>query len=121
LWKDPGNAIHFYQWEHLNICFELTDQAQDYADNDDARQYADIARALLDEAVHSDQFWWASRRPMWEINLISRGLMQQREVILNAFKAIKVSGCPEKEKREWYYRVVASRDLSNKIHDAILS
>jgi len=56
---------------------------------------------------------------MWDINLIDKGLEQQREVILNAYKAISMSGCSDEDKREYYYRVVAARDLRNKIIDKI--
>ncbi len=69
--------------------------------------------------MHSDQFWWASRRPMWDINLVNRGLMQQREVVFNAYKAIRMSDLSEDEKTEAYYRVIVSRDLRTKIMDQL--
>ena len=69
--------------------------------------------------MHSDQFWWASRRPMWDINLVNRGLMQQREVVFNAYKGIKMSDLDEDAKTEAYYRVIVSRDLRSKIMDQL--
>jgi len=119
LWKDKDNAIHQLQWEHLGIAIDMVKKATKEAGSESSKHYADIARALLDAALHSCQFWWASRRPMWDINLINRGLEQQREVILNAYKAISMSDCSDEDKTEYYYRVVAARALRNKITDQI--
>jgi hypothetical protein len=60
---------HIRHWED-NFLAEMG------AGNDSAKNYADLARGPLDRAMQSDQFWWASRRPMWDINLVNRGLMQ---------------------------------------------
>jgi alpha-amylase/alpha-mannosidase (GH57 family) len=119
LWKDKDNAIHQLQWEHLEIAIEMVKKATKEAKSESTKHYADIARALLDTAFHSCQCWWASRRPMWDINLITRGLVQQAEVILNAYKAISMSDCSDEDKKGYYYWVVAARDLRNKITDNI--
>jgi alpha-amylase/alpha-mannosidase (GH57 family) len=119
LWADPNNQIHQLQWEHMNICIGMVKKAMERADNETSKYYADIARGLMDRALHSDQFWWASRRPMWDINLINRGLMQQTEALLNAYKAIKTSGTSDEEKQECYYREIAARDLRAKIRDRL--
>jgi hypothetical protein len=55
----------------------------------------------------------------WDINMIARGLDQQADVVVNAFRAINLSQAPEDVKREAYYRVVAARDLQAKIHDQL--
>jgi hypothetical protein len=107
------------QWQHLKIAIELTHKAEKGAGNDSAKNYADLARGLLDRAMQSDQFWWASRRPWWDINLVNRGLMQQREVVFNAYKAIRLGDLSEDEKTEAYYRVIVSRDLRTKITDQL--
>jgi len=119
LWNSPNNAIHQYQWEHLDIAIALVNKAVAVAKDSTAKQYADNARTLLDAALHSDQFWWASRRPWWDPNLIHRGLTKQHEVILNAYKAISLSNCSPKVKKDYYYRVAAARDISNRIVDEI--
>ncbi|MFA5375453.1 MAG: hypothetical protein WC455_06845 [Dehalococcoidia bacterium] len=119
LWQNPNNTIHQYQWEHLDIALAMTNKAVVVAKDNTAKQYADNARTLLDAALHSDQFWWASRKPWWDPNLIHRGLIKQHEVILNAYKAISLSYCSPKIKKEYYYKVVAARDISNKIIDEI--
>ncbi|MDM7998706.1 MAG: hypothetical protein QUS33_01565 [Dehalococcoidia bacterium] len=119
LWKSKDNVIHQLQWQHLKIAIELTRKAEKGASNEAAKYYADLARGLLDRAMQSDQFWWASRRPMWDINLVNRGLMQQREVVFNAYKAIRLGNLSEDEKTEAYYRVIVSRDLRTKITDQL--
>lgn len=119
LWKQPGNYIHKLQWEHVDIALELVGKAQDVADNATSQRHAEIARGLMDPALHSCQFWWASRRPHWDINMIARGMDQQTDVVVNAFRSINLSGAPEEVKRDAYYKVVAARDLRAKLHDQL--
>lgn len=121
LWKSKGNDLHKLQWRHLKIAMDMTNKAQEVASNEPSKQYAEMARELLDEALHSDQFWWASRKPMWDINMVHKGILQQREVILNAYKAINMSDLTEDEKTDYYYRVIACRDLRSKITDQLLA
>lgn len=120
LWKDKNNPIHILQWEHLNIAIELLYKALELADNPTSRQYAEIARGLLDPALQSDQFWWANKGSRWDINMVDRGLRQHQEVILNAYKAVAMSGCDDDLKRLFYYRVVVARDIRNKIRDKLI-
>jgi alpha-amylase/alpha-mannosidase (GH57 family) len=120
LWNGKGNALHQLQWQHLKIAMDMTYKAMKVATTDIVKLHADLARGMLDRALQSDQFWWASRRPMWDINLVHQGLLMQREVMLNAFKAIKMSDLSEDDKMEYYYRVVAARDLRSKITDQLL-
>jgi hypothetical protein len=119
LWQAPGNYIHKLQWEHVDIALALVTKAQEIADTAVSQRHAEIARGLMDPALHSCQFWWASRRPHWDINMISRGLDAQSEVVVNAFRAINLSEAPEDVKRDAYYKVVAARDLQAKIHDQL--
>ncbi len=119
LWKAPGNYIHKLQWEHVDIALELVAKAQEVADGAVSQRHAEIARGLMDPALHSCQFWWASRRPHWDINMIARGLGQQTDVIVNAYRAINLSQAPEDVKRNCYYKVIAARDLRDKIHDQL--
>jgi hypothetical protein len=119
LWQDKNNEVHRLQWEHLNICIDMANEALRCADNDVSRQSAAIARGLLDRAEHSDQMWWASKRPMWDINLIHMGLLDQWRTVVNAYRAINKSGANEKTKREYYHRTVAARDIRNKMEDRL--
>jgi alpha-amylase/alpha-mannosidase (GH57 family) len=119
LWGDKRNEVHRLQWEHLRICIEMVNEALHCADNDESRQSATIARGLLDRAEHSCQMWWASSRPMWDINLIHMGLLDQLRTVVNAYRAINKSGAGEDTKREYYYRTVAARDIRNKLEDRL--
>jgi alpha-amylase/alpha-mannosidase (GH57 family) len=120
LWKGHGNIVHTLQWEHVKICSEFIKEAFKLEDNEESKRFYDISRALLDRAIHSCQFWWANRtRGMWDINLINKGLMLQEEVILNAYRSIKLSKANEEIKNKFYYKVVASRDVANKIRDQL--
>jgi hypothetical protein len=121
LWKDPNNEVHRLQWEHLNICIELVNKALECADNEESRHSAAIARGLLDRAEHSCQMWWASSRPMWDINLIHMGLLDQLRTVVNAYRAIRKSSTDEETKREYYYRTVAARDIRNKLEDRLFA
>ncbi|MFC1807589.1 hypothetical protein ACFL0T_04400 [Candidatus Omnitrophota bacterium] len=122
LWKDPSNEVHKLQWEHAGICKDLVMKLGHFtSDNDEYKKYSDMARGLLDRALYSCQWWWASKRPMWDINLINKGLLVQEEVIFNAYKAILLSPMPDKEKKRFYYKVVVARDVSDKIRDLLFS
>ncbi len=119
LWYDKQNEIHRLQWEHLKICITLVYAALKYADNEESKHYAAIARRLLDRAEHSCQMWWASQRPMWDINLIYMGLLDQLRAVVNAYRAINKSNADEEEKRENYYLTVAAADIRNKLDDRL--
>ena len=119
LWQDKKNEVHRLQWEHLGICIELVNRALQCADNEESRHSATIARGLLDRAEHSCQMWWASNRPMWDINLIHMGLLDQLRTVVNAYRAINKSGAGDETKREYYYRTVAARDIRSKLEDRL--
>jgi alpha-amylase/alpha-mannosidase (GH57 family) len=119
LWQDKCNEVHRLQWEHLSICIELVNKALECADNEESRHFATIGRGLLDRAEHSCQMWWASNRPMWDINLIHMGLLDQLRTVVNAYRAISKSGTSEETKREYYYRTIAARDIRNKLEDRL--
>jgi len=119
LWQDRNNEVHHLQWEHLTICIDLVNKALECADSDESRHSAAIARGLLDRAEHSCQMWWASNRPMWDINLIHMGLLDQLRTVVNAYRAINKSGASEETKREYYYRTVAARNIRNKLEDRL--
>jgi alpha-amylase/alpha-mannosidase (GH57 family) len=121
LWQDKNNEVHLLQWEHLNLCIELVNKALQCADNEESRHSAAIARGLLDRAEHSCQMWWASNRPMWDINLIHMGLLEQWRTVVNAYRAINKSGTSEETKREYYRRAVAARDIRSKLEDRLFA
>jgi len=120
LWQDPSNVVHSLQWEHVNICFELIEKANQLKSNQESKRFYEIARLLLDRAIHSCQFWWANKKyGLWDMNLINKGLMMQEEVIVNAFRSIKSSDGPTDIKTQFYYKWVASRSIASKIRDQL--
>ncbi|MBI4233228.1 MAG: hypothetical protein HY686_02170 [Chloroflexi bacterium] len=99
LWKHSANPVHTVQWQHVALCLDLVQEAETVADSEESRRFAGIARSLLGAALHSCQFWWASRRPWWEVNLIHRGFLLQREALLNACKALLATSSPQEAAR----------------------
>ncbi len=122
LWRSPDNRLHELQWTHLSICIDLVNEAGQLSNNPESKRYADHSRNLLDKALHSCQFWWASRKPWWDINMIFRGLQEQQEVLINAYKAIQTSTIDEATKKQMlYYRVLSAMYISNNITEMLLS
>jgi len=117
LWKDKDNAVHRLQWDHLDLTIKTVHKAIEAGDNPDSLEYAGLARDALDRALHSCQFWWASRKPMWNINMVDKGLILQREALLNAVKSVSLSGCSGQEQKEIYYITMAASHVFERISD----
>ncbi len=121
LWNTPHNNIHRLQWEHINICMEILQEAGDKKDTKESMPFFIAARDDMDMALHSCQFWWANKGRMWNENLINKGLILQEEAILNAYLAVANSGCRESEKKRCYRKVIAARYIAGKIRDEVVS
>jgi alpha-amylase/alpha-mannosidase (GH57 family) len=121
LWKDPANRIHQLQWQHTEISLKLIHHAMRWTESEESRKFFNIARNLQDAALHSCQYWWASRSPMWDINLVHRGLLLQREAVLNACKALRVSRASPEAKREGELLKASSDRLYQQIIEELLS
>lgn len=63
LWNDPANPIHQLQWQ-------LTNHVLDVVERSDV--IPPTSRDLLDCALSSDQYWWASAAPWWDVAVIRR-------------------------------------------------
>lgn len=74
LWSHPANPIHKLQWELLHLV--RTTVARSI--NDD---HYDAARRLLDRALTSDKFWWASASPWWDAAIVIRETQRLADVI----------------------------------------
>lgn len=118
LWRHRSNELHRLLWRHLDQAMALYRTAERYAGEYGGSDLA-TARAFADIAQHSDQFWWASRRPHWSPNMVHRGLNMQRELILNAVRAINQSDAPEEVRRETQDRVAVARDVADRITDRL--
>lgn len=74
-WNDVHNVIHQMQWE-------LTNRAVTSIKKLPATDPTfPSVRELLDRALHSDQYWWASASPWWSIEMIEAGAKELRDVI----------------------------------------
>lgn len=121
LWDDPHNRVHACLWRHLRLGIELVEIAGRVTRTSEARRHADIARGLLDRALHSCQFWWASRRPMWDINMIERGLAEQAAVMLNVARAVRLAGVDAETRRAVNDRLVVAEDLGRRIRERLVT
>jgi predicted glycosyl hydrolase (DUF1957 family) len=65
-WHYPKHKLHTLQWRLTNAVIQLV-RSSERRDG-----YAE-ARALLDEGLHSCQYWWASCRFAWSTDMIERG------------------------------------------------
>ena len=68
-WRDQENKIHQKQWELFELVLVAVYQSEKEP------EYP-VAREMLDCAVASDQFFWASNRPWWSIEMIEQGAWQ---------------------------------------------
>lgn len=59
-WDNPDNKIHKLQWELFNLAI-----AQG--------KHTSVEPDELDKALHSDQFWWASKVPCWHPGMVLKG------------------------------------------------
>jgi hypothetical protein len=96
LWKDPENPIHTKQWELTHYVIGLV---RDYPNKDSAAYKK--ARALLDSAEASDQYWWASAKPWWSLELVVLGAFSLKGVL----QALGVSD-KEMQRAEELYREI---------------
>jgi alpha-amylase/alpha-mannosidase (GH57 family) len=80
-WQYPGHRLHKLQWQLTDFVLRTVKQAPP-----GAPRYSE-ARSLLDQGLHSCQYWWASCRPWWSVEMIEWGaqkLYQAVEVLGNA-------------------------------------
>ncbi|MFH0829485.1 MAG: hypothetical protein V1907_04945 [Candidatus Kerfeldbacteria bacterium] len=64
LWKHPKNSLHRLQWELFGTVFALVQER---------RKKGSLPSSLqkqFDQTSSSDWFWWASREPWWDIDIV---------------------------------------------------
>ncbi|HUV51529.1 MAG TPA: hypothetical protein VMW64_00465, partial [Dehalococcoidia bacterium] len=66
-WDYPGHELHRLQWQLTHLTLETIKSLRQ-----DTKGYAE-ARRLLDEGLHSCQYWWASCRPWWDTGMVEWG------------------------------------------------
>ncbi len=96
LWNHPENPIHRIQWEFTYFVIDLVKRI-----NTQVPWYKEI-RQKLDRALQSDQYWWASAKPWWSLEMIEQGAFILKQVV---FSIPDVSQ-RNKNKAEEYYRQI---------------
>jgi hypothetical protein len=66
-WQYPGHELHDLQWQLTRLVLRIVKGA------DTKSPGFPRARRLLDEGLHSCQYWWASCRPWWSVEMIQWG------------------------------------------------
>lgn len=66
-WQYPGHAIHTLQWQLTEVVLHIIKKT-----GKDVPNFSD-ARNLVDKGLHSCQYWWASCRPWWSVEMIEWG------------------------------------------------
>ena len=89
--------------------------AKRYANTPEARKFAQLAEQRLQPGLHSCQFWWASKRPMWDVTMVHRGFLLLSEVLLNAARAVQFGGAPLQQKEEAGWRIAAANETRSAI------
>lgn len=74
LWDHPDNPIHKLQWE---LTHEVIGAVAAAVGDD---QY-EAVRRLLDQALASDKYWWASASPWWDATIIIRETQKLADVL----------------------------------------
>jgi len=80
-WQYPGHELHRLQWQLTNFVLHTVKESPPAAP-----RFSE-ARSLLDQGLHSCQYWWASCRPWWSVEMIewgARKLYQAVEVLGDA-------------------------------------
>jgi len=66
-WQYPGHELHDLQWQLTRLVLRIVKGANTKSPG------FPRARRLLDEGLHSCQYWWASCRPWWSVEMIEWG------------------------------------------------
>lgn len=97
LWQDPKNPIHKLQWELTELAIsKATDLRGENSPN--WRE----AREKLDKAIASDQYWWASAKPWWSLEMIEQGAYALRDVLFTLEK----EGVAAQKAEELYRKIL---------------
>ncbi|PIR41671.1 MAG: hypothetical protein COV30_02410 [Candidatus Yanofskybacteria bacterium CG10_big_fil_rev_8_21_14_0_10_37_15] len=97
-WDDPENEIHHWQKDLVNLALSSV-----YKMDNKNPGYEEVRKAM-DEALSSDQFWWASGKPWWSLEEIVRGAVLCHSVI----KSIPEINRDVSEKASFLYEKIIS-------------
>jgi len=96
-WNDPDNPIHQWQWELVRLTVQAVERLE--PGHHDYKRL----RAELDMALASDQFFWASARPWWNVEHIESSAHRMAEIL----EAAAGKASPEsKQSRKLYDEIM---------------
>ena len=91
-WCGNDNPIQKMQWQLTDLAIAVT-----HRQSVDSKE-----RGLLDRALHSDQYWWASARPWWSLEMIERGAYEFKSIVSGSSAA----RAEEKSEAEELYKSI---------------
>lgn len=94
-WFGSNNPVHAKQWELTNLAIKVIHRAEMHK----------ASREALDHALHSDQYWWASARPWWSLEMIERGAHELKQAIL---KSPVARPAERRKAEELYYAILTT-------------
>ena len=74
-WQYPGHELHRLQWQLTNFVLHTVKESPPAAP-----RFSE-ARNLLDQGLHSCQYWWASCRPWWSVEMIEWGAQKLYQAV----------------------------------------
>lgn len=74
-WQYPGHELHDLQWQLTKLVLHIVKGA------DPKSPGFPEGRRLLDEGLHSCQYWWASCRPWWSVEMIEWGAQKLHQAV----------------------------------------
>jgi len=95
-WRHPQNPIHSLQWSFTYFVIDLVKNL-----DKEAPYYLEV-REKLDRALQSDQYWWASAKPWWSLEMIEQGAHILKEVMTS----IPDLSQKKRDAAENYYRKI---------------
>ena len=75
-WHNPANPIHVKQWQLTYLAIK------EFNKIGFKQKFYPKVRKMLDQAIHSDQYWWASAQPWWSIEMIEGGAKELMDTVL---------------------------------------
>ncbi|MBZ9578362.1 hypothetical protein KJA14_00740 [Patescibacteria group bacterium] len=98
-WSDPENIIHKWQWSFLKMVLN------EFYRMDKNHSRYQMIRKKIDLCLSSDQFWWASAKPWWSLEMIEDGVYR----LLDAIRNIpNVSKEKLRKARDFYENIVST-------------
>ena len=99
-WQYPRHELHRLQWQLTNFVLHTIKEAPPGAPG------FPEARRLLDEGLHSCQYWWASCRPWWSVEMIEGGAQRLYQAVESLEDAIDKQ---RKEEASRLFQAVVSK------------